>query len=78
MLAPGVSGNALRAWANRYGLLQPVRSPGGFRLYSEAADATAQVATGVRRQANRGRPGDSARLIAGDLVTETERAGWSR
>jgi len=26
----------LRAWENRYGLLQPVRSPGGFRLYSEA------------------------------------------
>jgi MerR family transcriptional regulator, light-induced transcriptional regulator len=26
----------LRAWENRYGLLQPVRSPDGFRLYSEA------------------------------------------
>ena len=25
----------LRAWENPYGLLQPVRSPGGFRLYSE-------------------------------------------
>ena len=25
----------LRAWENRYGLLHPVRSPGGFRLYSE-------------------------------------------
>ena len=25
----------LRAWENRYGLLQPVRSSGGFRLYSE-------------------------------------------
>jgi MerR family transcriptional regulator, light-induced transcriptional regulator len=30
----------LRAWESRYGLLQPVRSPGGFRLYSEAARAT--------------------------------------
>ena len=29
----------LRAWENRYGLLQPVRSPGGFRLYSEADEA---------------------------------------
>ena len=32
----GVSGNVLRAWESRYGLLQPVRSAGGFRLYSEA------------------------------------------
>ena len=31
----GVSDHLLRAWENRYGLLQPVRSPGGFRLYSE-------------------------------------------
>jgi DNA-binding transcriptional MerR regulator len=32
----GVSDHLLRAWESRYGLLQPVRSPGGFRLYSEA------------------------------------------
>ena len=32
----GVSDHALRAWESRYGLLQPVRSAGGFRLYSEA------------------------------------------
>lgn len=25
-----------RPWESRYGLLQPVRSPGGFRLHSEA------------------------------------------
>lgn len=25
----------LRAWERRYGLLRPVRTPGGFRLYSE-------------------------------------------
>ena len=34
----GVSDHVLRAWESRYGLLQPVRSAGGFRLYS-AADA---------------------------------------
>ena len=28
----GVSDHVLRAWENRYGLLQPVRSPGGLRL----------------------------------------------
>ena len=32
----GVSDHLLRAWESRYGLLQPVRSSGGFRLYSEA------------------------------------------
>jgi MerR family transcriptional regulator, light-induced transcriptional regulator len=30
----GVSPELLRAWEQRYGLLQPVRSAGGFRLYS--------------------------------------------
>ena len=32
----GVSEHVLRAWESRYGLFDPVRSPGGFRLYSEA------------------------------------------
>jgi MerR family transcriptional regulator, light-induced transcriptional regulator len=35
----GVSDHVLRAWESRYGLLQPVRSPGAFRLYSEADEA---------------------------------------
>jgi len=30
----GVSRELLRAWEQRYGLLQPLRSDGGFRLYS--------------------------------------------
>jgi MerR family transcriptional regulator, light-induced transcriptional regulator len=32
----GVSEHLLRIWERRYGLLKPARSPGGFRLYSEA------------------------------------------
>jgi len=32
----GVSDHVLGAWESRYSLLQPVRSAGGFRLYSEA------------------------------------------
>jgi methanogenic corrinoid protein MtbC1 len=32
----GLSDHVLRAWERRYGLLRPVRSAGGFRLYSEA------------------------------------------
>jgi DNA-binding transcriptional MerR regulator len=31
----GVSPELLRAWEVRYGLLEPTRSPGGFRLYSD-------------------------------------------
>ena len=31
----GVTPELLRAWEQRYGLLQPERSPGGFRLYGE-------------------------------------------
>ena len=32
----GVSDHVLRAWERRYGLLQPVRSKGGYRLYTRA------------------------------------------
>jgi MerR family transcriptional regulator, light-induced transcriptional regulator len=32
----GVSDHVLRAWESRYGLMRPVRSAGGFRLYSAA------------------------------------------
>jgi DNA-binding transcriptional MerR regulator len=31
-----VSPELLRAWERRYGLLQPIRTDGGFRLYTEA------------------------------------------
>lgn len=35
----GVRPELLRAWERRYGLLQPSRSAGGFRLYSETDEA---------------------------------------
>ena len=35
----GVTDHVLRAWENRYGLLQPVRSKGGYRLYSAADES---------------------------------------
>ena len=35
----GVSPALLRAWETRYGLLRPVRTDGGFRLYSAADEA---------------------------------------
>jgi len=40
----GVSPELLRAWEQRYGLLEPVRSAGGFRLYTEQdADRVARM-----------------------------------
>ena len=38
----GVSPELLRAWEQQYGLLQPTRTPGGFRLYSAADEARVQ------------------------------------
>ncbi len=32
----GVSDHLLRAWESRYGLLRPMRSAGGFRLYTQS------------------------------------------
>ena len=48
----GVSPELLRAWENRYGLLRPSRSQGGFRLYSDLDEArvrrtTALIADGL-------------------------------
>src|SRR3954453_6609185 len=48
----GVSAELLRAWEQRYGLLRPERSSGGFRLYSQADESrvrrmTALIASGV-------------------------------
>ena len=89
----GMSDHLLLAWENRYGLPQPARSPGGFRLYSEAGEwrrhrMQAYRANGALSAAETARaalsgdastpPGRPAGLIAGDPVTEAERAGWSR
>jgi DNA-binding transcriptional MerR regulator len=43
----GVSPELLRAWEQRYGLLQPTRTPGGFRLYSAADEARVQRMQGL-------------------------------
>ncbi len=43
-----VSAAVLRAWERRYGLLRPVRSPGGFRLYTaEDARRVARMRQGL-------------------------------
>src|SRR4029450_183477 len=60
----GVSPELLRAWEQRYGLLQPTRTPGGFRLYST------DDAPGVQRMralVPGGRPAArAARLVLSD------------
>ena len=44
----GVTPELLRAWEQRYGLLRPVRTPGGFRLYGEEdAERVARMRRGL-------------------------------
>ena len=68
----GVSDHVLRAWESRYGLLQPVRSAGGFRLYSEADESRVR-----RMQAHLAR-GLSAAEAAQAVLGEDNGAGHGR
>jgi DNA-binding transcriptional MerR regulator len=61
----GVSPELLRAWEQRYGLLRPARSSGGFRLYSAADEARVRRMTGNLRRGLSA--AEAARLaLAGD------------
>ena len=62
----GVSPELLRAWEQRYGLLQPSRSQGGFRLYSAEDEAR------VRRTAALIAGGMSAAEAAGTALTSPD------
>jgi DNA-binding transcriptional MerR regulator len=68
----GVSPELLRAWEQRYGLLQPSRSAGGFRLYSTADEARVQS---MQRHLGAGlSAAEAARLaLAETVVVEAER-----
>jgi MerR family transcriptional regulator, light-induced transcriptional regulator len=68
----GVSDHVLRAWESRYGLLRPVRSAGGFRLYSEAD------ALRVRRMQAHLARGLSAAEAARAVLGQDSRAGQGR
>jgi len=64
----GVPPELLRAWEQRYGLLQPVRSAGGFRLYT-AADETR--VRSMRRHLDAGiSAAQAARLALGEGASE--------
>jgi DNA-binding transcriptional MerR regulator len=57
----GVAPELLRAWEQRYGLLRPERSPGGFRLYGE--DDAERVAR-MRRALDEGLSAAEAARVA--------------
>jgi DNA-binding transcriptional MerR regulator len=65
----GVSDHVLRAWENRYGLLQPVRSEGGYRLYSAADESR------IRRMIAHLADGLSAAEAARTVLREDSAAG---
>ena len=66
----GVSVDLLRAWERRYGLLEPARSDGGFRLYSD--DDVERVRT---MQAHLGEGLAAAEAARRALAPEPETAG---
>jgi MerR family transcriptional regulator, light-induced transcriptional regulator len=78
----GVSPELLRAWEQRYGLLQPVRSGGGFRLYSTADEERVRA---MRRHLDAGVSAAQAARLAlaeaaggGDEDEEAASAGLPR
>src|SRR6476661_4574003 len=69
----GVSPELLRAWEQRYGLLQPSRSSGGFRLYSGADEARVRS---MRRHLGAGlSAAEAARLALTESIGVVEEQG---
>jgi MerR family transcriptional regulator, light-induced transcriptional regulator len=69
----GVPPELLRAWEQRYGLLQPVRSPGGFRLYTTADEHRVRA---MRRHLDAGiAAAQAARLALAEPGSEAGDAG---
>lgn len=81
----GVSPELLRAWERRYGLLQPIRSGGGFRLYTSedaervsrmkhALDEGLSAAEAARRTLAEARPAEGALDHARERLLAAARA----
>lgn len=66
----GVTPELLRAWEQRYGLLRPVRSPGGFRLYREE---DAERVARMRRALDEGLSAAEAARVALDTGPSHDR-----
>jgi len=61
----GVSAAVLRAWERRYGLLEPVRSTGGFRLYTvEEAERVGRMQQGLDQGLSAAQAAHAARASA--------------
>jgi DNA-binding transcriptional MerR regulator len=68
----GVSPELLRAWEQRYGLLEPLRTDGGFRLYTPADEERVRV---MRRHLEAGVPAaEAARLALAEPRREASEA----
>jgi DNA-binding transcriptional MerR regulator len=68
----GVSPELLRAWESRYGLLQPLRTGGGFRLYSAADEERVRS---MRRHVEAGVPAaEAARLALEEAPSDVDGA----
>jgi DNA-binding transcriptional MerR regulator len=69
----GVSPELLRAWERRYGLLQPIRTDGGFRLYTAADEERVRS---MRRHVDAGVPAaEAARLALAEASHGADHAG---
>ena len=68
----GVSPELLRAWESRYGLLKPVRTNGGFRLYSAADE---ERVLSMRRHVASGVPAAEAARLAVGQTSSAEDTG---
>jgi DNA-binding transcriptional MerR regulator len=67
----GVSADLLRVWERRYGVLQPERSTGGFRLYSEQDVARVER---MRRLVDEGVSAAEAARLVDEGATHVTRA----
>jgi DNA-binding transcriptional MerR regulator len=67
----GVTPELLRAWEQRYGLVEPARSAGGFRLYSSADEQTVRAMTGLMRSGLSAAEA-AARSRAGEIDTAAD------
>jgi DNA-binding transcriptional MerR regulator len=70
----GVSSELLRAWERRYGILQPTRTGGGFRLYSLEDERRVRLMQG--HLARGVAAAEAARLALAEAVPVEGGSGW--
>ena len=80
----GTSPELLRAWEQRYGLLRPTRSEGGFRLYSDRDEervlrTKTLIAEGLGNAQIAGRLGISEKTVRNHVSNLFDKLGvWTR